>query len=273
MNVKRAPLGATTSTFGGTLAAKLRAIAAAGFTSTEFWPKDLFEHPDGPTMAIELLRENELDVSVYQALRNYEGGTRAERDQKLGIAEQMMDQMAWIGCNTLSLPSNSNPQCSGDPERIAADLSRLGELALSRGMRVAFEPICWGHHVRDYRQGWAIVRKVNHSAIGLMLDSFHVSLLKSPLDQIAEIPAEKIFLVELAEFAQSALAGIEISRHYRLFPGEGGSETGDFLREVDKTGYSGCLSLEVFNAVYRHIDPLEAARRGAESTLKVLEQL
>lgn len=273
MTIKQASIGATTSTFAGTLAVKLKAMVAAGFVATEFWPKDLFEHPDGPTTAIELLRENNLKVSIYQALRNYEGATPTEREWRLGIAEQMMDQMALIGCDTLSLPSNSSQECSGDPDRIAADLTKLGDLARSRGMRVAFEPICWGRHIRDYRDGWAVVRRTNHPAIGLMLDSFHVFLLGSPMAEIADIPAEKIFLVELADFASSALEGIEISRHYRLFPGEGHSPMGDFLRQVEKTGYRGCLSAEVFNAFYRNSDPLETARRGADSTRRILQKL
>ncbi len=273
MDIKQASIGATTSTFAGTLATKLKAIAAAGFVATEFWPKDLFEHPDGPTTAIELLRETNLKVSVYQALRNYEGAPPAEREQKLGIAEQMMDQMALIGCDTLSLPSSSSIECSGDPDRIAADLNKLGDLARSRGMRVAFEPICWGRHIRDYRDGWAAVRRTNHPAIGLMLDSFHVFLLGSPMAEIADIPADRIFLVELADFAPSALDGIEISRHYRLFPGEGHSPMGDFLRQVEKAGYRGCLSLEVFNAFYRHNDPFETARRGADSARRLLREL
>lgn len=273
MDIRQASLGTTTSTFAGSLSVKLKAIAAAGFKATEFWPKDLFEHPDGPTTAVELLRENNLKVSVYQALRNYEGAATAERRQKLGIAEQMMDQMALIGCDTLTLPSNSGVECSGDPDRIASDLNALGDLARSRGMKVAFEPICWGRHIRDYRDGWAAVRRADHPAIGLMLDSFHVFLQRSSMAEIAEIPADKIFMVELADFAPSALEGIEISRHYRLFPGEGHSPIADFLRQVEKTGYRGCLSVEVFNAFYRHNDPFETARRGADCTRRVLRDL
>jgi sugar phosphate isomerase/epimerase len=266
-------IGSTTSTFGGPLATKLKAISSAGFAATEFWPKDLFEHPDGPTTAVELLRENGLTVSIYQALRNYEGAPSADRDQKLGIAEQMMDQMGLIGCDLLSLPSNSGPDSSGDREKIVADLARLGDLAQTRGMRIAFEPICWGRWIRDYRDGWAVVREVNHPNIGLMLDSFHVFVLGSPMMEIADIPGEKIFLVEVADFAASALEPIEISRHYRLFPGEGNSPMEAFLRQVAKTGYAGCLSVEVFNAFYRQNDPFDTARRGAACISRVLQAM
>lgn len=271
--MKNARIGTTTSTFAGSLAVKLRAISAAGFVATEFWPKDLFEHPDGPTTAVELLRENGLTVSIYQALRNYEGAAPADRDQKLGIAEQLMDQMGLISCDTLALPSNSAPDSSGDRDKIIADLIRLGDLAQSRGMRIAFEPISWGRSIKDYRDGWAVVRDANHPCVGLMLDSFHVFVMESPLAEIADIPGDKIFLVELADFAASALDVIEISRHYRLFPGEGHAPMGAFLRQVAKTGYTGSLSVEVFNAFYRQHDPFETARRGAECMLRVLQSM
>jgi 4-hydroxyphenylpyruvate dioxygenase len=272
-NMKQTRIGTTTSTFGGPLATKLKAMSAAGFVATEFWPKDLFEHPDGPTTAVELLREHGLTVSIYQALRNYEGAPPVDRDQKLGIAEQMMDQMGLISCDLLSLPSNSGSDSSGDREKIVADLARLGDLARSRGMRIAFEPICWGRWISDYRDGWAVVREVNHPNVGLMLDSFHVFLPNSPLAAIADIPGDNIFLVEVADFAPSALEPIEISRHYRLFPGEGNSPMDAFLRQVEKTGYTGCLSVEVFNAFYRQNDPFDTARRGAASMSRLLQSM
>jgi sugar phosphate isomerase/epimerase len=272
-NMKQARIGTTTSTFGGSLATKLKAMSTAGFVATEFWPKDLFEHPDGPTTAIELLRENGLTVSIYQALRNYEGAPPADRDQKLGIAEQMMDQMGLIGCDILALPSNSGLDSSGDREKIVTDLVRLGDLARSRGMRIALEPLCWGRWINDYHDGWAVVREANHPNVGLMLDSFHAFLSGSSLTEIADIPGDKIFLVEVSDFAASALDFIEISRHYRLFPGEGNSPMAAFLRQVAATGYTGCLSVEVFNAFYRQNDPFDTARRGAACMSRVLQSL
>lgn len=273
MKIKEYPIGATTSTFGNSLAIKLKAIATAGFTFTELWAKDLFESIDGPTATIELLHENNLKVSIYQALRNYEGAPPNERDQKLGIAEQMMDQMALIECDTLALPSNSSADCSGDPDRIIADLCKLGDLARSRGMRIALEPICFGRHVRDFVDGWSVVRYTNHTAIGLMLDSFHAFMTGTPLTEIANIPGEKIFLIELSDFAKTALEKIEISRNYRLFPGEGLSPISDFLHYVEKAGYQGCLSVEVFNALYRYSDPFEVAYRGVSCTKRILHDL
>lgn len=265
-------IGCTTSTFGGPLATKLAAISRAGFAATEFWPRDLFESAEGPTVAVDLLRANGLAVSVYQALRDYEGAPEPERARRLDVAAQMMDQMALIGADLLALPSSSAPDASGDPGRIAADLHRIGELAASRGMRVAFEPIAWGRHIRTFEQAWRAVRASDHPSVGLMLDSFHAFVQDTPLSPIGAIPGEKIFLVELADFARSALPAIELSRDYRLFPGEGFSPVAAFLQAVDATGYRGPISIEIFSAACRAADPFEIAERAMRSARALLRE-
>lgn len=263
-------LSATTSTFGGALEGKLRAMAAAGFGATEFWPKDLFEHPDGPDAAVAQLKSCGLGVSAYQALRNYEGAPPQERARKQGIALQMMDQMALLGADLLVVASNTAEDASPDRARMADDLACLGDLAAARGIRIAYEPIAWGRHVRSFEDGWAVVRAASHPQVGLLLDSFHTFILDSPLDALSDIDGAKIFLVELSDFARSALPLVEIARHYRLFPGEGLSDMREFVRRVRATGYAGCYSIEVFNAHCRACDPLQVARRAMDATRATL---
>jgi 4-hydroxyphenylpyruvate dioxygenase len=240
-------------------------MEAAGFAATEFWPRDLFEHADGPETAVGLLRETGLTVSAYQALRNFEGMPPEARTRKLDIARQLMDQMALLGADLLVLCSNTAPESSGDNGRIAADLAVLGDLARSRGMRVAYEALCWGHSIRDYRDAWCVVKAAAHESVGVMLDSFHVYSLGLPLDGIRAIPADKIFLVEVADLPGTNLDLVEVSREYRLFPGEGVTPIADFVRQVRETGYAGQYSVEVFNAQYRAMAAGAVAERAMRS--------
>ena len=52
---------------------------------------------------------------------------------------------------------------------------------------------------------------------------------------------------------------LQWSRHYRLFPGQGAFDLPAFLGHVLAAGYTGPLSLEVFNDVFRQSDPRRAA--------------
>jgi 4-hydroxyphenylpyruvate dioxygenase len=258
-------LGCTTATFGGKLPGKLEAMRAAGFTAIEFWPRDLFEHAEGPDVAINLLRRTGLRVAAYQALRNYEGMPAEVRRQKLGVAAQLMDQMALVGADLLVLCSNTDPGSSGDRAHMVDDLRVLGDLARRRGVRIAYEGLSWGRWIRDYRDAWALIEATDHEQVGMLLDGFHIFVMDLPMTAIDGMRVEKIFLVELADLPGTRLDVLEVSRHYRLFPGEGIAPIDEFVQRVRGIGYTGCWSVEVFNAHYLALSPDAVAMRAARA--------
>lgn len=256
-------LGCTTATFGGKLPEKLDAMRAAGFTAVEFWPRDLFEHAEGPDVAVGLLRRTGLGIAAYQALRNYEGMPPEVRRHKLAVAAQLMDQMALIGADLLVLCSNTDPASSGDRGRLVEDLRLLGDLARRRGVRIAYEGLSWGRWIQDYRHAWQLVEATDHEQVGMMLDAFHIFAMDLPMTSIDSMRVEKIFLVEIADIPRTKLDVLELSRHYRLFPGEGVAPIEEFVKRVRGIGYCGCWSLEVFNSHYLASSPDVVAKRGA----------
>jgi 4-hydroxyphenylpyruvate dioxygenase len=60
---------------------------------------------------------------------------------------------------------------------------------------------------------------------------------------------------------------LQWSRHHRLFPGQGAFDLPAFLGAVLAAGYTGPLSLEVFNDVFRQADPGRAAVDAMRSLL------
>jgi 4-hydroxyphenylpyruvate dioxygenase len=65
---------------------------------------------------------------------------------------------------------------------------------------------------------------------------------------------------------------LQWSRHYRLFPGQGAFDLPAFLGHVLTAGYTGPLSLEVFNDVFRQSDPGRAAVDALRSLLALQEE-
>ena len=88
-------------------------------------------------------------------------------------------------------------------------------------MRVGYEALAWGRHVNDHRDAWEIVRRADHPAIGLILDSFHTLARGIDLDSIRAIPGDRIFIVQLADAPQIDMDLLYWSRHFRNMPGEG----------------------------------------------------
>ena len=180
-----------------------------------------------------------------------------------------MDQMKLVGCSTLVLCSNVNADVEQNWARAVQDVRDIGELGKARNIRVAFEPICYGGWINDYIKGWELVRDVDHSHVGLVLDAAHIFLPETPLQPIDKIPKDKIFLVELNDFPGTTFDKRELLRNYRLFPGEGVRPVREFVDRVLGTGYDGLVSLEVFNARYRAADPRFVALRGMQSLEKL----
>lgn len=95
--------------------------------------------------------------------------------------------------------SNVSPDSVGGIDRSAADFHELGENAAKRGLRVGFEALAWGRHINDYRDAWEVVRRADHPAIGLVLDSFYTFASKTDLKPLHAIPGDRIFLIQLAD--------------------------------------------------------------------------
>ncbi|WP_137389065.1 sugar phosphate isomerase/epimerase family protein [Rhodoligotrophos defluvii] len=267
--MNRNRLSFNTGNLAGTLSEKLAALEAAGFTATTMWPADFFGRFEDIGTNFDAARSSRLRPTCYMMMRTFEGIPAAMKPQKLELARQMMDQMALIGATTLVQTSNVSAHVEKDWARAVEDFQALAEIARARNVRVAFEPLSQGPWINTYMLGWQLVKDVDHPNFGLVLDASHVFLAESPLDEIDQIPGDRIFLCEVSDFPAANLPPREMLRNYRLFPGEGVKPVRSFVERVMGTGYEGDFSAEVFNAYYRTLDPAVVARRGFDSLEKL----
>src|SRR6185369_3163510 len=143
-----------------------------------------------------------LHICAPQPFRDFEGLPEPQRKQAFRRAERKFDLMQELGTDLLLVCSNVSPVALGGIDRAADDLRALGERANARGLRVGFEALAWGRYVNDYRDAWEIVRRADHNSIGIILDSFHALAPSFPVGAIRAIPADRIFLVQLADAPQ-----------------------------------------------------------------------
>jgi 4-hydroxyphenylpyruvate dioxygenase len=262
-----------TVSLSGALDEKLRAVAAAGFDSVEIFENDLLSFNGSPRDVGQLCRDLGLGICAFQPFRDFEGMPESQRARNFARAERKFDLMQELQTDLLLICSNISPASLGGIDRAAADFRELGELAASRGLRVGFEALAWGRHVNDYRDAWEIVRRADHKSIGIILDSFHALAPSLPVMAIESIPADKIFLVQLADAPKLGLDVLSWSRHFRCFPGQGDLPVADFMKAVRATGYAGPLSLEIFNDQFRAGSAVRTATDGLRSLILLQDQL
>src|SRR5580693_4794680 len=258
-----------TVSIGGALDEKLKTIAAAGFDAVEIFENDFTSFDGSARDVARMCGDLGLRICALQPFRDFEGMGEPQRKQTFRRAEMKFDLMGELGTDLLLVCSNVSPLALGGIDRAADDFCELGERAAKRGLRVGFEALAWARYVNDYRDAWEIVRRAAHPAIGIILDSFHTLAPGFPVGPIAAIPADRIFLVQLADAPQLDLDVLSWSRHFRCFPGQGNLPVADFMRAVDTTGYKGPLSLEIFNDQFRAQSTREVAIDGMRSLMLI----
>ncbi|WP_419702619.1 TIM barrel protein [Promicromonospora sp. NFX87] len=249
----------------GSLEDKLYACADAGFDGVEIFEPDLVVGDRSPEEIRALADRLGLSLDLYQPFRDFEGVTPDLLEENLRRARERFTTMRRLGIGTVLVCSNVATATVGSDRVAAEQLRRLGDLAASFGIRVAYEALAWGRYVDDYRRSWRIAQLADHEAVGVCLDSFHILSRGHDPAGIEDIPGEKIFFVQLADAPDLGMDVLSWSRHHRLFPGEGVWDLGRFVTHLVRAGYTGPLSLEVFNDVFRQTDTVRTAEHALRS--------
>ena len=262
-----------TVSISGDLREKLAAIAAAGFDGVEIFENDFLAFDGTPAEVGRMVRDHGLEITLFQPFRDFEGLPEPQRSRAFDRAERKFDLMQELGTDLMLICSSVSPVSLGGIDRAAADFHELGERAAKCGLRVGYEALAWGKHINDHRDAWEVVRRADHPSIGLILDSFHTLARKIDVGSIRSIPADKIFIVQLADAPKMDMDLLYWSRHFRNMPGEGDLPVKEFAAAVAATGYDRYLSLEIFNDQFRGGSPKSIAADGKRSLLYLMDQV
>jgi 4-hydroxyphenylpyruvate dioxygenase len=255
----------------GLLEDKLAAAAAAGFDGVEIFVPDLLASPERPAEVAARCADLGLGIELHQPIRDVEGLPPEAFAAALRRVDHAFSVMEQLGVVTALVCSSVAPDGIDDDELTAAQLRTVAERAADRGLRIAYEALAWGRHVSTWDHSWRVVAAADHPALGLCLDSFHILSRGSDPTGIREVPAGKLFFLQLADAPDLAMDVLPWSRHHRLFPGQGSFDLTGFLGHVEAAGYAGPWSLEVFNDVFRQADPRGAAVDARRSLLALEE--
>ncbi len=266
-------LDIATVCLSGTLEDKLVAAAAAGFGGVELVQEDLLASPLSPDQVRRRCADLGLTIGLYQPFHDFEAVPPDVLRANLRRADRKFELMRRLGADTMLVCSTRSADAVDDDDLAAEHLHTLAERAAGHRLRIAYEALAWGRFVDTCTHAWRIVRRADHPALGLCLDSFHVLARGEDLTGIRIIPGAKVFALQLADAPPRHMDLAQWSTHHRLFPGQGSFDLAGFARTVLATGYRGPLSLEVSNDVFRQADPRRTAIDAMRSLLSVRETL
>ncbi|TQJ38941.1 4-hydroxyphenylpyruvate dioxygenase [Arthrobacter sp. SLBN-112] len=264
--------GIATVCLSGTLKEKMQACAIAGFDGIEIFEQDLVTSPLSPEDVRKMAADLGLGLDLYQPFRDFDGVTPDLLKANLRRAEAKFKLMARLGMDTILVCSNVATATIDDDGLRAEQLAQLANLAGDHGVKVAYEALAWGKYVNDYEHAYRLVEMVDHPNLGTCLDSFHILSRDWETAHVEAFNPDKIFFVQVADAPKLSMDVLSWSRHYRVFPGEGQFELAKFMGHVVRAGYTGPVSLEVFNDVFRQSDVERTAVDAMRSLIWLEEQ-
>ncbi len=265
--------GMDTISLAGTLTAKLAAVREAGFSQIMLSARDIAGHAEGVDAAIDAVRHSGLRVTGFQVLRDFEGLTGHLHEYKIDVAKSMLEMGHALGAKVLLVCSSTSTHATGDHDALARDLRKLAMLAVPLDINVAYEGLSWGRSVNQFTEAWDVVCRADTPNLGIGIDSYHIFATKTSLDELDMLDPEKIFLVQLADFMWQEVRTPEermsTARHFRVFPGEGvhSEALAELVTRLDRIGYRGDYSFEVFNDDYQQMPLPTVAARARRSAL------
>lgn len=262
-----------TVSLGGTLEDKIDGIAAAGFDGLEILDADLARSPLTAREVAGRCADLGLTIDLYQPFRRAEGVTTREFPAVLDRFHRELEVMDELGADAILVVSNTDDDAIADPDVTASQLAALGRAAAEHGGTVMFEALAWGTHISHVADVRAAIELADHPALSLVVDSFHLYAGGEGADAIVDLLPGSVGFVQIADAPWMSIDLMQWSRNHRCFPGEGQFDLVTPVAALMDSGYTGPISLEIFNPRYRELPPADVAHRGADALAILIAQL
>lgn len=121
-----------------------------------------------------------IQVICLQPFKNFDGLADAQkRESRFRDLQLWLHLAECLGTDLIQIPSNFLPadQCTGDRNRIIADLRRAADMGLAHTQRTrfAYEALCWGTYTDRWDAAWSIVEAVDRPNFGTCIDTFNIA--------------------------------------------------------------------------------------------------
>lgn len=217
---------------------RLEKVAEAGYRAVEL--VDEFRNWQAADFARALARRDSLRIS-FDATAGLSTGIVDPGDRQKFLQEvgHLLPIMEKLECrNLIVLSGNAALGLSRETqhESCVEGLQRAAEVAAPRGVTLLLENIDPEENPRYYltsaREGFEIVRKVNHPKVRFLYDLYHEQIAEGNLMETLERNFAQLGLVHVADVP---------GRHQ---PGTGEINYGNIFRQLAQLNYGGFVAME-----------------------------
>lgn len=243
--------------------------AEAGYTGIEPWVREIEEYVQQGGKLADLRRriaDAGLTVESAIAFAPWIIDDDQQRAKGLEQARRDMDLLAQIGGTRIAAPPvGATNQTGLDLLKAAERYRALLEVGDQTGVLPQVE--VWGFSKSLARLGEAVFVAIEsgHPRACVLPDIYHVYKGGSDFAGLHLLGPLGLHVFHVNDYP-AAPPRSTITDAHRVYPGDGVAPLDTIFRTLRAIGFTGALSLELFNPDYWKEDPLTVARTGLEKT-------
>lgn len=248
--------------------------AKAGYDGIEPWMRDIQAYVDGGGSLADLRKRIEdagLTVESAIGFANWIVDDDAKRAAGLETARHDMGQVAAIGGTRIAAPPiGAHKNAGPDLPTIARRYRALLDVGTETGVVPMLELWGFSASISKLAELAYIATGAEHPDACVLPDFYHIYKGGNDFSGLRMIEASRIPVFHINDYPADPPID-KISDKDRVFPGDGVCELPEIIRGLVDVGFSGALSLELFNPDYWERDALGVAREGLEKSKAVYQ--
>ncbi len=251
---------------------KVAFAAKAGYDAIEPWDGELAEYEKNGGNLEDLgkkIKDAGLFVPSVIGLWNAIPENQEKWDANMEATRNRMRMISAIGAEHAQVI----PSREVTDEKWMADRYRdLLEIGLNDyNINPALVFVIFLPGSRRMGQAVAIAMDADHPKAKIIPDVFHMYIGDSSFDSLRRINGDMIAIFQFND-APATPEKAELKDKDRVYPGDGILPLEQSLRDLHDIGFTGCVSVELYNEEYWKQDLYTVAKTGLDKTLAVIDK-
>lgn len=256
-----------------TLKEKVDIAAEAGYDAVEPWDSDLEEYEKSGGDLREMnkyIRDKGLFVPSMIGLWGCLPESEEAFQESLPATRNRMRMASEIGCEFVQTIPNKVGE-NYDRRFVADCYRRLIEIGIQDYNVKPALVFVEMFPLKTMGQALEIAADADHPEARIIPDVFHMYISKGGFEGLNLLQGNAIAIFQFND-APKGMALEDMKDKDRVFPGDGILPLPKILKDLKATGYTGCISLELYNPDYYKQDMLQVAKTGLSKTLESIQK-
>ncbi len=252
---------------------KVDIAVKAGYDALEPWDWELAEYEEAGGDLKKLsrkIKDSGLFVPSMIGLWGCLPETEEAFQESLKDTRNRMRMASEIGCTYVQAIPNKVGE-NYDSQFVASCYKRLLEIGIEEYNVIPALVFVKMFPLKTMGQAAQIALDTNHPQAKIIPDVFHMYISEGGFNGLKLLKGEMFAIFQYND-APKNMELKDMEDKHRVYPGDGILPLPQILQDLKASGFTGCVSLELYNPEYHSRDLLEVAKTGLEKTLKTIEE-